>query len=134
MTTVQRVAQVFGVVFILVAILGFVASGGSMEADPARAPHLLGLFPVNLLHNVVHLLFGIWGLAASRSFGGAKTYAQIGGVIYLLLAVCGYLAPNGFGLVPLGGHDIWLHAVIGIALLAAGFTARDTVAGARATV
>jgi len=125
MTTVQRVAQIFGVAFLLVAILGFLTTGTSMEADPARAPHLLGLFPVNVVHNVVHLLFGIWGLMASRSFGGATSYARITGVLYLLLAILGYAAPTGFGLVPLGGHDIWLHALLGIVLAAIGFTARE---------
>jgi hypothetical protein len=131
MTTVQRVAQIFGIVFLLVALLGFFTSGTSMEADPARAPHLLGLFPVNLLHNFVHLAFGIWGLAASRSFGAATAYARIGGVIYLLLAILGFVAPSGFGLVPLGGHDIWLHAVLGITLAAVGFTSKDARVDAR---
>lgn len=124
MTTVQRVAQIFGLVFIVVAIAGFVASGSSMEADPEMAPKLLGLFPVNLVHNVVHLLFGIWGLAASRSFEGSVTYGKVGGIAYLLLAVLGFLVPDGFGLVPLGGHDIWLHVLLGVALAAAGFTAK----------
>jgi len=131
MTTVQRVAQIFGVVFLLVAILGFVTSGTSMEADPARAPHLLGLFPVNLLHNVVHLIFGVWGLAASRSFEGATSYARISGIIYIVLTVVGFLSPSGFGLLPFGGHDIWLHALLGLALAAVGFTARDTRVDAR---
>ena len=126
MTTVQRVAQIFGIVFILVALYGFTMTGmGNMESDPARAPQLLGLFPVNVLHNVVHLIFGIWGLLASRSFAGAKSYAQIAGVLYLVLAVAGFLAPNGFGLVPLGGNDIWLHLVLGVVLGGVGFTARE---------
>ena len=125
MTMIQRVAQIFGVVFLLVAIVGFVASGMSMEADPATAPKALGLFPVNLVHNLVHAAFGIWGLAASRSFGGSKSYATIGGIIYLVLAGLGFVAPDGFGLVPLGGHDIWLHVVLGVALLAAGLMAKD---------
>ena len=126
MTTVQRVAQVFGIVFILVAIIGFMATGmGNMEADPGRAPLLVGLFPVNVLHNVVHLLLGIWGLVASRTFSGARSYARIAGVLYLVLAAVGFIAPNGFGLVPLGGNDIWLHAVLGFVLAAVGFTARE---------
>src|SRR5688572_14768832 len=101
MTTVQRVAQIFGVVFILIALAGFYTGGMSMEADVATAPSIMGMFPVNLLHNIVHLLFGIWGLAASRSFTGAKQYAQIAGVIYLVLAAVGFMSPDGFGMVPL---------------------------------
>jgi hypothetical protein len=115
---------VFGIVFILVAILGFVASGGSMDADPETAPRLLGLFAVNVLHNVVHLLFGVWGLLAARSFSGAKTYGMVGGIAYLALAALGYVTPDTFGLIPIGGHDIWLHALLGVALAAVGFTAK----------
>ena len=126
MTTVQRVAQIFGVVFLLVGILGFVSTGMSMDPNPETAPRLLGLFPVNALHNVVHLLFGVWGLVASRSFGAAKTYATVSGAIYLVLAVLGFITPTTLGLIPIGSHDIWLHAVLGGALLAAGLTARET--------
>jgi hypothetical protein len=131
MSTAQRLAQVFGIVFILVAILGFVTSGASMDADPATAPKLLGLFPVNLLHNVVHLLFGIWGLAASRSVGGSATYGKLGGISYLALAALAFVSPTTFGLIPIGGHDIWLHAVLGVGLLAIGFMARAPVPAPR---
>jgi hypothetical protein len=123
---VQTVARVFGVVFLLVGVLGFLASGMSMESDPALAPRLLGLFPVNALHNVVHLLFGVWGLAASRTSSGAELYAKGAGAIYLVLAVLGYVAPTTFGLIPIGGHDIWLHAVLGVVLLGTGFLAPKT--------
>jgi hypothetical protein len=122
-TTVQKVAMVFGVVFLLVAIVGFIAPGGmSMAMDPQAM--IFGMFPVNLLHNIVHLLFGIWGLAAARSWSGAKQYAQITGVLYIILAVCGFFIPDGFGMVPLGGSDIWLHALIGVVLAAVGFSAK----------
>jgi hypothetical protein len=131
MSTVQRIAQVFGVVFILVAILGFVTSGTSLDADPTTARKILGLFPVNLLHNLVHLIFGIWGLTAARSFGGATAYGRLGGIIYLALAALALVSPSMFGLVPIGGHDIWLHAVLGSALLAAGLTARAPVTAPR---
>ena len=80
MTTVQRIALVFGVVFIIVALAGFFTPGGTtMNADMETAPLLFGVFPVNLLHNIVHLLFGLWGLAASRSWGGAVSYAYVYG-------------------------------------------------------
>ena len=118
MTTVQRVAQIFGVIFLIIGIAGFFFS---MLMDEAM---LLGMFPVNVAHNIVHLLFGLWGLAAARSFAGAKSFAQIVGVIYLVLAVLGFVDPTGFGLIPIGGNDIWLHAAIGLVLSYVGFTAR----------
>jgi hypothetical protein len=125
MSGVQRAAQIFGIIFVLVAIAGFITSGTSMEADPDTAPHLLGLFPVNLVHNLVHLALGVWGLIASRDWSAARAYARISGALYLLLAVCGMVVPDGFGLVPIGGADVALHAVLGIALLAVGLTARE---------
>lgn len=123
----KKAAGIFGIVFLVVAVLGFLTPGGTgMESDPARAPHVLGLFPVNLVHNIVHLLFGLWGLAASRSWSGARSYGRIGAVIYLVLAVLGFVAPNGFGLVPLGGHDIWLHLVLAGGLAWIGFSGPAT--------
>lgn len=122
---VQRLALVFGIVFLLVGALGLFTSGG-MAMDAENPAMLLGMFPVNLLHNIVHLLFGVWGLVASRSFAGAKTFARIGGVIYIVLAILGFVAPTTFGLIPIGGNDIWLHAVLGIVLAAVGFTSKDT--------
>jgi hypothetical protein len=119
--------MVFGIVFLLVGILGLISAGGmSMGADPAPAM-ILSLFPVNLLHNIVHLLTGVWGLMASRSFAGAKMFAQVGGAIYIVLAICGLLIPSTFGMLPNGGNDVWLHAVLGLVLAGVGFTAKDTM-------
>ena len=123
MTTVQRVAQIFGIVFLLVGIVGLFSGSMSMETGL-----MLGLFPVNVLHNVVHLLFGIWGIVASRSWSAAKTYCQVGGVVYLLLTVLAFVDPTMFGLAPIGGNDIWLHALLGIVLAAVGFTAKPEMA------
>ena len=127
-TAAQLAALVFGIVFILVALLGFFTSGMSMEDDPAVAPRLLGMFPVNLLHNVVHLLFGLWGLMAARTHPSARSYCIGAGAIYAVLALLGWFVPNGFGLVPIGGADIWLHALLAVVLLAVGLTShRDDV-------
>ena len=133
MTTVQRVAQIFGWVFIVVAIVGFIASRGSMESDVMDAPHALGLFPVNVLHNLVHLAFGVWGVWAAKTFMASKQYCQIGGVIYLVLAGLGFVIPDMFGIMPIGGNDIWLHVLLGGGLAYFGFTAKD-VATERAAV
>ncbi len=131
-TTAQWVSLIFGIGFLLVAILGFLQGGMSMEDDPALAPKVLGLFPVNLLHNLVHLAFGLWGLAASRTHDASRAYCRIAGVLYLVLTVLGFILPNGFGLVPLGGADPFLHLVLGVALAGVGFTAPDTRAGVAA--
>jgi hypothetical protein len=119
--TVQRVAQLFGIVFVLVGILGFVPG-------VAQGGLLLGIFPVNGLHNVVHLLFGVWGLVAARSFGGAVTYGKLGGIIYIVLAALGFVTPNLLGLIPIGGANVWLHAFLGIVLAYFGFTAKPASA------
>ena len=132
-TTAQLAALVFGIIFVLVALLGFFTSGMSMEDDPAMAPQLLGLFPVNLLHNVVHLLFGIWGLMAARTHGAARSYCIGAGAIYAVLALFGWFVPNGFGLVPIGGNDIWLHALLALVLLAVGLTSHRDVEHVRTT-
>ena len=106
-TLTQKAAMVFGVVFLLVG--------------------LLGLFPVNLLHNLVHLAFGVWGLAASRSYTASRGYHRAGAVIYLVLVVLAFFAPTTFGLIPIGGNDIWLHAVLAAGLGYFGFVHRETV-------
>jgi hypothetical protein len=129
MTSVQRVAQIFGWIFVLVAIWGFFVGGGSMETGP-DAPTILGLFPVNVLHNLAHLLLGVWGILAARSFSGARAYARIAGVLYIVLAILGLVEPAAFELIPLGGADIGLHAVLGIILAGAGFTAKAAPAAA----
>jgi hypothetical protein len=122
----QMAARVFGVVFLLVGILGLVTT--PLSLTPAL---LLGLFPVNVLHNLVHLAFGGWGLLASSTARHATAYCRIGGIAYLALAVVGLLTPTGFGLVPLGGHDIWLHALLGAILAAVGFSDRSGPAAIR---
>jgi hypothetical protein len=99
-----------------------------MDAHVETAPRELGIFPVNIVHTLVHLAFGVWGFLASRTFPMARAYCRAGGVIFLVLAVLGFVAPDGFGVMPLGGADIGLHAVLGIALAIAGFTARPPVA------
>jgi hypothetical protein len=84
---------------------------------------VLGLFAVNVLHNAAHLLFGVYGLIASRSDGASRTYGKVVALGYGLLAVMGLLTTMNmhtlFGFVPLYGHDVWLHA--GLAAVAAYF-------------
>jgi hypothetical protein len=124
----RRIAMVFGAVFLAVGVLGLVTPGGmSMAADPAPG-RIMGMFEVNLLHNIVHLAVGVWGLLASRSFNGAKMFFQVAGVVYIVLAICGFFIPTTFGLIPIGGNDIYLHAVLGVIMAGIGFTAKPEAA------
>ena len=128
MTFAQRLAQIFGWAFIAIGLVGFFVTGGSMEASHVMAPKLLGIFPLNVLHNIVHLLFGIWGIVACRWLGSTRMYLLGAGVIYLLLAALGTVAPDGFGLVPIGGSDVALHIFLALGLLASSVIARRSVA------
>ncbi|HTE17738.1 MAG TPA: DUF4383 domain-containing protein [Armatimonadota bacterium] len=131
-TTTQKVAMVFGVMFLLFGVLGLLLPDGmGMESDPDHAPHLLGLFPVNLPHNLVHLAFGVWGLLASRRHDAARGYCRVGAIIYAVLVVLAFIDPTTFGLVPIGGNDIWLHAVLAAGLGYFGFVHRETNVPAR---
>jgi hypothetical protein len=128
--------MIMGVVFLVVGILGFVPP---LLTHPATDAHhgglvvtafegyLLGLFHVNVLHSLVHVLFGILGIAMSRSFDAARLYARIVAVAYALLAVMGLFAGLNtlFGFVPIHGNDVWLHAVIAIIAAYFGFAATD---------
>jgi hypothetical protein len=128
---------VLGIVFLLVGIAGFVP-GLLQTPEPAADVEvtqsfgrLMGLFPVNALHNLVHIIFGIWGIAAYRSYTGARGYSKAVAIIYAVLAVMGIIPGlnTTFGLIPLYGHDIWLHAVIAIAAAYFGFVATDREVG-----
>ena len=101
---VRRVAMVFGIVFLLVGILGLVSPGG-MSMGVASPGMILGLFPVNLLHNIVHLLFGVAGLALGRTIEGARTFLAGGGLIYLVLFVYGAILGTVYGVYSSGPDD-----------------------------
>ena len=116
---VQTVALVFGVVYLAVAIVGFLPFfGGSYTQMPSN---LLGLVPINLLHNIVHLVIGVAGIAAASSWARSRNYLQIFGVVLLLLGVAGIVVNNPLGLVPIGGFDIAIPLVTGAILTYFGF-------------
>lgn len=129
-------ALIFGIVFIAIGVLGFVP--GLMH--PAMGDHhvtmtnnygdLLGLFPFNMPHNLVHILFGIWGLLAYRSLAGSKTYFRSVAIIYAILTVLGLIPAFDtiFGLIPIYGNDVWLHALLAIVAAYFGWVNRDTAA------
>jgi hypothetical protein len=121
MPSIQRVATVSGILFLVVSAAGFAFSAQGHPMMNMSTGMLFGLFPVNTLHNAVHMLFGIWGIWAGRNAGRAVTYALGSGAAYLLLAICGMFTPVLLGMVPIGGYDVVLHLVLAVALAGAGF-------------
>ena len=126
-------ALLLGMGFGLVGLAGFVP--GMTHSVPVTAPPLvvsqgyglvLGLFPVNVLHNLVHLLFGVLGVTAYLGMFEPVTYARVVAVAYALLAVMGLIPglDTTFGLVPIFGADVALHAVIAAAAAYYGFAVR----------
>jgi len=113
----QKAAQAVGAVFLLVGILGFIpgitANFDEMKfAGHESGAELLGIFQVSVLHNIVHLLYGVAGLALARTWNGARNYLIGGGVIYLVLFLYGLLFANDMtaaNFVPLNTADNWLH-------------------------
>ena len=116
-----------GAVFLLVGVLGFVPGVTSDYSQMEFAGHesgamLLGLFQVSILHNIVHLLFGVAGLAMARTAASARTYLIGGGAIYLVLWVYGLVInmDSTANFVPLNTGDNALHLVLGIGMIAIG--------------
>ena len=126
-TNVQRASLAVGVVFVVVGILGFIPGITTNYDQLLIAGHesgalLLGVFQVSILHNVVHLLFGVAGIALARKASTARNYLIWGGAIYLVLWLYGLFidhdAPINF--VPLNVADNWLHLVLGIGMILLG--------------
>jgi Domain of unknown function (DUF4383) len=120
-TTVQMVALLFGAIYLAAGVLGFLPFlGGSYTMTNSA---LLGLFNINLLHNLVHIVIGIAGLAAAATLANSRMYCQVVGVVLLLLGVLGVFVANPLGLLYIGGLDIALHLVSGAVLAYFGFAA-----------
>ena len=131
-----------GILYIGAGILGFIP--GFTSSPPMDAPsltiegsysYLFGLFPVNILHNFVHIGIGVWGLLSSGSGAMARIFAISVAVIYALLAVLGIIpeAHTLFGFVPLFGHDVWLHAATAVVAGYFGFFTPPGVVTVRRT-
>lgn len=137
---VQLVATIFGVVFLLVGILGFVPGITTNYdqltfAGPMSGAMLLGLFAVSVLHNIVHLAFGVAGLLLARTAAGAHNYLIVGGVIYAVIWIYGLVTDpmSSANFVPLNTADNWLHLILAVAMIGLGVLLGRTVARHRAT-
>jgi hypothetical protein len=124
---VRTAALVVSIVFLLVGVLGFIPGVTTNYDSMTFAGHhsdaqLLGVFQVSVLHNIVHLLFGVVGLAMARTVSGARNYLIGGGAIYLILWLYGLVVGQGSAanFVPLNNADDWLHLGLGIGMIALG--------------
>lgn len=140
-TNVQKVALAVGAVFLLVGILGFIPGITSNYDQLSFASHdseamLMGVFQVSILHNIVHLLFGIGGIALAKTRSGARNYLLWGGVVYLVLWIYGLIIDHdsSANFIPLNNADNWLHLALGIGMIAlALLLTRNTSHSARGT-
>jgi Domain of unknown function (DUF4383) len=123
-TLVQNVARLVGIVFLLVGIAGFIPGvttnlyEGLEFAGKDGTAELLGIFQVSVLHNIVHGLFGLAGLALAATPSGARTYLIGGGAIYLVLFVIGLI--GGGDWIPVDDADNWLHLLLGAGMIGLG--------------
>jgi hypothetical protein len=126
-TAIQKTALAVGIVFLIVGIAGFIPGLthpiDHLEGAGADSEALLmGIFQVSVLHNIVHLLFGVLGLAVAARARASRNYLIWGGVIYLVLFIYGLFAVGApdANFVPVNSADNWLHLVLGLGMLALG--------------
>ncbi len=128
MQATRYFSLIFGMVYVLIGIIGFIP--GLHTMPPAGAPHLdqsadysylFGLFPINAVHNAVHIVVGLAGLAAYPRFSVARMYCILLFLVFGVLTFIGFLPALDTlgGLIPLFSGDTWLHA--GTSLLGALF-------------
>lgn len=137
-TPVQKAALIFGIVFFIVGLGGFIPGLTTNIEALEFAGHgsgamLLGIFQVSILHNLVHLLYGVVGLLAARGFSGSRAYLIWGGAIYAVLWIYGLVVPHEHqaNFVPLNTADNWLHFVLAVAMIALGLLLGRGVRDAR---
>jgi hypothetical protein len=114
-----------GTVLVIAGIIGFFYSAGfdtGVSGVTSDTDQVFGILAVNGWHNVVHILLGVLALVAAGSAYGARTYCLAIGLVYVLLAVWGFIDSDHviIGLVPLNDEDNVLHLVLGLTGLAAG--------------
>ncbi len=122
---VKGAAILFGIVFLLVGILGYVPAA---TPDTNGMPMLLGIFHVNGAHNIVHLASGIVFLLCGFSGAGAsRMFFRIFGVVYGLVAILGFAKGDGYllGMIANNMPDVWLHVVLSVTMLIFGFAVPD---------
>lgn len=131
MTNIQKASFAVGAVFLLVGIAGFIP-GITTDYDslgfagPDSEAKLLGVFQVSVLHNIVHLAFGVLGILAAKTIDASKIYLIGGGLVYLVLFVYGLIVDRDAdaNFVPVNQADDWLHLALGVVMIGLGVALR----------
>jgi hypothetical protein len=129
----QTLALLFGVAFLAAGVLGFIPGITQDLRDIKFAgkdspAELLGIFKVSILHNIVHLLFGVAGIALSRTTANAKMYLLYSGVIYVVLTVFGLFVDSGddANFIPVNSAGTVLHLVLAVGLLGGWYLSKGS--------
>ena len=131
-TPVQKAAGAVGAVFLLVGIAGFVPGVTTHPEDLMLAGHeseamLLGLFQVSVLHNIVHLGFGVAGLVLARAWSTAKNFLVVGGALYAVVGIYGLLVHDRTDVsnfLPVNSPDNVLHFALAVGMIGLGLGLR----------
>ena len=135
-TTIQTAAMLFGIVFLVVGVAGFIP-GITTEYDRLTnfdgvGALLLGIFGINLLESIVHLAFGAWGLASARRVNASRSYFLIGGALYVVIWIYGLVIDldSSANLIGVNTEANWLHFALGVVMLGIGLIlGRDPTRG-----
>jgi len=124
---VQMVALAVAAAFVLIGVLGFVPGVTTHYGELVFAGHhskakLFGVFQVSILHNLLHLVFGLVGLGLARRVGGARLFLAGGGAVYLVIWLYGFGVDRESyaNFVPFNDADNWLHLFLGFGMLVLG--------------
>ena len=115
-----------GIIFALIGVAGFIPSLVSLPSTGGAIPleassdiyaagygYLFGLFPINLVHNIVHVIVGVLGIVAYNSVGGARFFNRGFAISYFLIAIMGFIpvVQTTFGLMPIFGNNVWFNGL-----------------------
>jgi len=127
---VRYYALTFGIIYLLFSIAGFIYGLNSPPPEYASGlvvtsgyGYLFGLFPVNILHSLINLIIGVWGILVFRSAMASRVYAQVLTFVFGALLIMGMIPGLNtiFGLIPLDGNNTWLHGISGLISIYFGF-------------
>lgn len=130
-------ALIIGILFLLVGVAGFIpsfvsipgtnVSGVPVDAAPnayaAGFSYVFGLFPTNLLHNLVHCVVGVLGIASYNNVESSRLFNRVFAIAYALIAIMGLLPITNttFGLMPIFGNNVWFNALTAVVAAYCGF-------------